>query len=336
MNKFRNIAFCALLCYACTTSNETEKYQPSRNNIIHVRDKVVEIEIEDPLISTNNRLYVMDKYLIIQDMKSLNKLIHLFSRDKFNYIAGIGDRGQGPNELANMGFIAVDEPRRKFYVSDHGKNKVFSYDLDSVLSDSSFVPEVKMLIDENAFPHYYKLIYDSIAICMLIQPIGNNNYKPAAGKINMHPGEITLMPYENPKPEGRKRSIVAVSLEHKIYAEYYLKHDLMTLCNWEGDLIHNIYGPAWKEEFDRVNDYYKRVVFGGDKIYASYLGGKAVDEQRMRGNSAPQILVFDIHGNYLHTLDLGLGIVDICYDKENNRLLLSFNDEIQFGYLPLD
>ncbi|MDR2809023.1 MAG: hypothetical protein LBB84_00490 [Tannerellaceae bacterium] len=28
-------------CYSCTVSNETEKYQRSRNNIIHVQEKVI-------------------------------------------------------------------------------------------------------------------------------------------------------------------------------------------------------------------------------------------------------------------------------------------------------
>ena len=29
-------------------------------------------------------------------------------------------------------------------------------------------------------------------------------------------------------------------------------------------------------------------------------------------------------------------IADFCYDKENNRIIMCMNDDIQFGYLDLD
>jgi hypothetical protein len=334
INKFGNILLAFLAC-SCTVSHDTEKYQSKRDHIINVRDKIVEIQIEEPLLSWYSVLYVMDQYLIIQDLRSFDKLIHLFDRNSFQYITGIAYRGQGPGELANMGFLTTDEAHRRFYVSDHGKQKVFSYDLDSVLSDPSYMPQVKMEMNEALFPDYYLMIDDSTSIAKIIQPIGSNNFKPYAGKMNMQTGEITLMKYENPRVKGRKRSSIAASVEHGIYVEYYFQNDLMTICDFDGDLISNIYGPLWKEESDQVNAYYQMAVLGGDKIYASYLGGKSIDEQKMQGIRATQILVFDLQGNYLQTLETGLAIVDMCYDEDNHRLLLSLNDEIQFGYLDL-
>jgi hypothetical protein len=324
----------ALLACSCSISNETEKYQTRRNNIVNVRDKIVEIEIEEPLISSVNRFYLMDDYLIVLDVKSLGKQIHLFDKNDFSYITGTAYRGQGPDEIANIGLIAVDEARRTFYVNDHGKQKVFSYPLDSVLSNPSYGPQVKMEMNETLFPDYYQMIDDTTSIGKIIQPIGNNNFKPTAGKMNMNTGEITLMKYENPKITGRKRSSVAVSLAHGLYAEYYHNRDLMTLCNLDGDLICNIYGPGWSEDRSR-NSYYGKVVFCGDKIYASYTGEKSFNEQR-QSNLATKLLVFDIQGNYLQTLETDLQIVDICYDAANHRLLLSLDDDIQFAYLPLD
>jgi hypothetical protein len=322
------------VCCSCTVSNEAEKYQGSRNNIIHVRDRVKEITMEEPPISSLNRLHLMDRYLIIQDMKSLNKLIYLFDKDNFAYVTGAVHRGQGPNEIANMGLLAVDEAHRRFYVSDHGKNKIFSYNLDSILSDSSCEPEVKMEMGTDIFPDYYQILNDSIFICRVIQRLENNNYKPAVGKMNTKTGAIALMNYENPKITGRKRSSVAVSVEHGIYVEYHHNIDLMTICTLEGRLICNIYGPDWSNDSKR-NAYYSKVVFCGDKIYATYLGERSFNQQR-QSNLPLQLIVFDLNGNYIHTLDTGLRISDFCYDKESRRLLLSFNDDIQFGYLDLD
>jgi hypothetical protein len=335
MNRFLGILF-VLCCCSCTVSNETEKYQSERNRVINIRDKVEEFKIEEPLISSLNRLYLMDHYLIIQDVKSSDELIHLFDKNDFTHLTSLAYRGQGPNELANMGMIAIDEAHRKFYVSDHGKQKIFSYDLDSVLSHSSYTPEVKMNLDETTFPDYYQLINDSISICRVIQPIGSNNFMPRVGRMNMNTGEIELMKYEHPKITGRKRSSVAVSLEHGIYVEYYQNHDLMTICNLEGDLICNVYGPDWSEDSDKeAKAYYSHTIFCGDKIYATYSGEKSITAEGL-SNLPTKLLVFDIQGNYIQTLDAGLHITNFCYDKDNKRILLSLNDEIQFGYLSLD
>jgi hypothetical protein len=277
----------------------------------------------------------MDDYLIIQEFKSFDKLIHLFDRNSFEYITGIANRGQGPNEIANMGHIAVDEARRKFYVNDHGKNRIFSYDLNSVLSNPSYVPEVKMKMDETIFPDNYQIVNDSISICKIIQPIGTNNFKPTVGKMNMLTGDIELMPYENPKITGRKRSNVVASTEHGIYVEYHYNHDLMTVCNLDGDLIRNIYGPDWNEDIKPNFDHYGKVVFCGDRIYATYRGEDILNE---KGQSIQpsKLFVFDIIGDYIQTLETGLHISDFCYDERNDRIILSLDDEMQFGYLELD
>ncbi|MDR2809062.1 MAG: 6-bladed beta-propeller [Tannerellaceae bacterium] len=336
MNKLFLIALSALFCFSCTVSNETEKYQRSRNNIIHVRDKVKEIAMEEPYISSLNRIHLMDRYFIINDIQSFDKYIHVFDKNTYKYITGIVNRGQGPNEIARIGLLSVDEPRRMLYVPDNGKYKILSYHLDSALTDSAYVPGLKMAMVEAIFPDYIQFINDSMAICRIIQPIGNNNFQPTTGKLNIHTGQITLMPYEHPKITGRKRFSVEVSLEHRLYVEYHHYRDLITVCDFDGNLIYNIYGPAWGKERSRRHEYYSTVVFCGDKIYATYLGGIGIDREKMKGIYPTQILVFDLQGNYIQTLDVGLHIEDLCYDSENNRLLLSFDDEIQFGYLELD
>ncbi|MDR1913310.1 MAG: 6-bladed beta-propeller [Clostridiales bacterium] len=326
-------------CCSCTGSNETEKYQGTRDKVIHVRDKVEEIKIEDPLIGSYALVHVMDEYLFIRDVRPFDKYIHLFDKNNFGYISSMAKRGQGPEEITNMGSINIDEAKRKFYVTDHGKQKVLSYDLDSVLTyASSYTPRVKMGIDEFLFPDYYQILNDSISICRIIQPIGSNNFKPTVGKMNMNTGEIELMKYEHPKIIGRKRISVVASIEHGIYVEYYHNHDLMTICNLDGDLICNIYGPDWIDGSEREGvyySYYGGMIFCGDKIYAAYSGERSITEKG-QASWPTKLLVFDLQGNYIQTLETGLHISNFCYDKENNRIILSLNDDIQFGYLPLD
>jgi hypothetical protein len=193
-----------------------------------------------------------------------------------------------------------------------------------------------MEIDEFLFPDYFQILNDSISICRVIHRTGSGNFKPTVGKVNMNTGEIELMKYEHPKITGRKRSSVVASIEHGIYVEYYSKNDLMTICNLDGDLICNVYGPDWSEDSNKgPNDYYDSAIFCGDKIYAAYLGERGITDD-MRANLATKFLVFDLQGNYIQTLETGLHISDFCYDKDNNRIILSLEDEMQFAYLPLD
>lgn len=40
-----------IVCQSCTQQPLTEKHQKNRDNIVHVQDRVVEVEIDDVLIS---------------------------------------------------------------------------------------------------------------------------------------------------------------------------------------------------------------------------------------------------------------------------------------------
>ena len=108
---------------------------------------------------------------------------------------------------------------------------------------------------------------------------------------------------------------------------------MLTICDLDGNLKYNVYGPEWRH--GEWNDVYRHIdgVFCGDKIVTAYSGKH---RQEKDGFTASLLLVFDLEGNYLKTLDVGRPVVRLCYDDHNKRLLLSMNDEMQFGYLPLD
>lgn len=41
-------------------------------------------------------------------------------------------------------------------------------------------------------------------------------------------------------------------------------------------------------------------------------------------------------GDYLKTLVVGRPVNYFCYDKDNNRIIMNLDDEIQFAYLDLE
>jgi hypothetical protein len=272
-----------------------------------------------------------NEFLVIGDYRSTEKQIHLFDKNDFKYIVSIADKGQGPGEITNMGHIESDERNRVFFVSDHGKQQIFSYALDSIIASPQYRHKEKMKMNSTLFPDQYQYINDTISIGLVIAPIGNAEFKPTVAKWNMSTGEIKLMPYEHPKIE-KKRISFAMSVENKIYAECYSNYDLITICNLEGELICNIYGSSWGSFNKNRLHYYGKVVFCGDKIFVAFSGGLYSSNDEYYPT---KFVVFDIHGNYIKTLETEYKIVDFCHDKNNNRILLILDSEIQFAYIDI-
>ncbi|MDR1116262.1 MAG: 6-bladed beta-propeller [Tannerella sp.] len=333
---------CLLLCLCCgcnSNSSKTEKYQNRRDHIIHVREKVKEINMEDALIGSIARLYLVHDYLIISDHSSNSELIHIFDRNNFNYIRCMAYKGQGPGEIANLGHIEAGKNRR-FYVTDHGKQKIFDYDIDSILTNPLYMPDVKMTLNVEFFPDRYRYIDDTLSIGLIIKPIRNSGFDQSVAKINFSTGEIKPMPYNHPDIE-RKRVCFAASAEHDLFVECYHYHDLMTVCSLNGDLKHNIYGGKWDDRMTNKFAYYEKVVFCNDKIVASFSEGKEqfsnYNNRYPSENRYPtQFLVFNTKGDYIRTLETGYSILDFCYDKDNNRIIMILNAEMQFAYLDLN
>lgn len=71
-------------------------------------------------------------------------MIHLFYKDSLQHLTCTAYFNQEPEEIAVMGRIGIDGKRRKLYVSDHWKRKIFSYDVDSGLTNPNHMPEVKV------------------------------------------------------------------------------------------------------------------------------------------------------------------------------------------------
>jgi len=257
-------------------------------------------------------------------------LIHFFNRNNYQYLTSAIPRGQGPGEITVSGHIAVNKDKKEFYMSDHGKLKIFTYPIDSILYNPYYVPEVKKELNNIQFPSEYLYINDTLCYARIIEPTGNVGHNEAAGKWNMQTGEVVKMRYTHPKVRT-KRIGIAVSMEHETFVECYANHDLMTIMDLDGNLKCNVYGSNWNDGKIIQIYHFNNVVFRGDKIIASYSG------RDMHGNTLPdKLLVFNINGDYIKTLDIGYKIVDFCYDIQNDRLLFAFDDMIQFGYLALN
>ncbi|WP_455630650.1 6-bladed beta-propeller, partial [Parabacteroides sp.] len=163
MNKIVYFVLVVTICWGCSSSSSTEKYQGKRDNVINVRDQIKEIVIEDLLLNNYSRLQIVHDYLFIKDHNSADKLIYIFNKDNFKYITSTALKGEGPSEISRIGYIVEDKANRKFYVSDHAKYKIFSFDLDSVITDPAYLPIEKMKMNEQVFPNEYIYINDTLS-----------------------------------------------------------------------------------------------------------------------------------------------------------------------------
>lgn len=328
--------FLTFIVLSCEQRNGdvTEIYQNKRNIIVDVHEKIKEIGFDNEIFMFNNTVPVIAKeYLLMNDYKSLDKYIHVFNKENFKYVASFATRGEGPGEIVRSGDVVYDKIKNKLYINDDGKQNILSYDLDSAILDPKYMPNIKFKMNKDLFPSEYTYLNDSICIGCCIIPIGNSDFKPTMSKFNIKSGMVEFFPYEHPKVK-KKRILSDVSLEHQIYVEVHGYHDLMTICSLDGKLKHNIYGPEWIDEIIQTQ-FYGNVLFANDLIIAQYSGEKLFTEDH-KVKFPTKLLVFDIRGNYIKTLETGYSISRMCFDEENNRLILSMDEEMQFGYLDLD
>lgn len=327
-----------MFLWGSCSSDSTEKHQKNRNHVIDVRSNIQEIAWQGEPIHAFSEVLALNECLLICDYHSFDKHIHIVDKNNFKFLASTAPKGQGPGEIANIGQVVTDENHRRFYVNDHGKQKIFRYDLDSVLAHPDYRPVPRMSMNEAEFPSGYHYIHDTLCIGAIIKPTGNYGFNKNSARWNMNTGEIKPMPDFHPEIK-KKRYDIAVSPQHGICVESYQRHDLLTIRTLSGDLKYNIYGPHWEISTQKKISYYGEAIFCKDKILVLYLGKDAFSKNPQGdpvANIPDQIMVFDLNGEYIKTLDIGHPTSSLCYDEANNRLILSMNDEIQFGCLNLE
>lgn len=337
--KHINILFCTLWIlsmFSCKRESEPIKHYDALSKVKDVKENIHEIDFEDVEISTFGRSFILNDYLIISDYKSFDKLIYIFDKNTFKYLTSVGDRGQGPSEIANMGSVIPDEEHNSFYVIDHGHQLLYNFPMDSILANPNYLPRKKADIDPAEFPSKIQYVSDTLSYALYMHVLNPGDYKPMVGKWNMLTGKKDFMEYTGHPEIERKRVSFAASVENNLYVEAYWYHDLITICSLDGKLKYTLYGEKWDNRKSNKNGYYSDIAFCKDKLIMEYLGDARFKNDESTSINPTKLIVFDLEGNHLKTLETGYSISNFSYDKENNRLIIVFDDEIQFGYLNLD
>lgn len=334
LKRFSVIAvFLIVFLGSCSVREKNDKYQTDRSVVVDVRGRVHEFQTGEVLVSNLARVYCWGCYLIVVDHKSVAKQIHIFDTKDYLHLTSVATLGKGPGEITRIGGICGDLTGKYFYVSDHGKQKIFAYDMEQVLSDTLYQPEIWQRMSGREFPGRYEMLDDSTALAVLIRPTGNVGFKQAIAFWHLQSGTFEDQSYDQPEVK-RKRVSVSVSLVDSFYVEAYDYHDLLTLHDLLGNLKCNIYGPEWNKD-ESQSCYFGKVVVAEGIIVCSYVGGdRFIHRGSQQVSNLPvRFLIFNKEGDYMRTVDVGYRISDFCYDSRHKRLIIAFDDEIQFGYL---
>lgn len=287
-----------------------------------------QIDLGDVLVSSRGLPLIADEYFILGDMKSLQQTIHVFDKKTFKHLASTGQFGPGPNEITSLGHLIWNPDEREIYAIDHGKALIYAYNIDSVLSNSNYNPSIKMEMDLSAFPSDIEYFSDTMSFCRVIVPTSVSSFIDCSGTINLLTGEIKKFKYRHPDVNEERKSIhVAVSKPDKIFAECHWNSDLISIFDFEGNPIVNIFG---NNGTNNSLTNYTRCIFTKNYLIATYNG-------KEYKNFEPTLscILFSKRGEYLATLEVGYDIVELCYDESNDRLIFWFDDEIQICYLDL-
>ncbi len=336
-------SFLLLFLIACkgNIDNKTEKFQKHHDKTVNVNDEI--INIKSDIIFGLSKLYILDSFLIVSELRpAKNKVFHLFNKNNFNYVTSTGIRGKGPGEIVNSGGVCYNEKKRIFLVPDYGKMVIWEFHLDSVLNNEMYKPIQRACLEKGLFLNEFQFLNDSIVIGNGINPLSNSTYEMVMLKFNLNSNKTEKFGYTHPKAIGRYKSnsYFALSYENNMYVNCYSKCDLMTICDINGNLKHNIYGPDCFNNEDNKKTYYRGVSLIDNYIIAGYLGEVNVsyDEyKRPNARLMTKVLVYDIQGNYKKTIEIGNKIQCFCVDKEKKRIIAYFEErKEQLGYFNLN
>jgi len=332
--------FLLMTLISCSSEEPVKRFKITDVEALDISRVIIDLETEQ--LIPRPFLTIMEDHLIIMDASGLtDKFIHIFDKSTLEYLASLGDIGEGPGEFINPGQIAISHKPNEFWIPDHSKLKVFRFDLDSALLANDYKPAFSIPMKNDFFLTRFQIISDSIAVGSGLEVLSPSTFRNSLGIWNIQTGAVRKFGYEHPKLIGeRTNAFFSYSKKHQMLALAYSTHDILSIFDMDGDIKFNIIGEKEFENDKRKLDFFKKVFLVDKHIIATYLGESNIvmDENRgPRGKGASKFLFFDLEGNLKKVLETKHEIFDFAVDEDNKRIICYFIDrEIPIGYFYYD
>lgn len=324
------IILSSLLLSSCT-QGEGIIMQTSRDNVVDISDDLYPLELPDSvLINSYADIDSQDGYVSVTDLRTIGNYLYIFDARTTAYLTSTIRFGDGPGEVSRMDAPAYCKDDNCLYVPDYGKDKLFRYAMDSLLSTDNSAP-----LDEYSLTHGDWLtdfeMLDSVnALGIMIEVFDDeDHYTCVLANYNIETGKHVDHVFH---PEIKmNRLTMGISKKLNLCVVASRTYDFLILTDLEGNFIKEIRGPLWGKEKRLEPSTYTCVTITERHIIASFSGKTWGD-----GDDPTRLEIFTIDGEYVETLDVGHPISDICYNEATGRLFLSLNDDPQFVFYDFD
>ncbi|MBP5366783.1 MAG: hypothetical protein J6Y82_12835 [Bacteroidales bacterium] len=321
------LAIAAILGSCNKPADSIDVHQSSRDNVIDVRSLIHGIDLGDGMFNRSSFPVMAGKYLVIGDYLNDENAFCLFDGDNYKYIKSFGRVGQGPNEIVSLASFAWNKYSQEFCLIDEEGPNVYACNLDSIVSNPDYTITEKYKTFRGRMPSEFFFVDDTTAYCVAYLLLDEYTADRATGIWHTLTGEIDCMQYVRPDVPKR-HFVIAVSPADDLYAECHFLCDFISIFDMKGNLIRNIFGPDWGTD---DLDCFCSAIYTKDYLVTAYNGVNYKERKPVQ-----RCVIFSKTGDYVATLNLGYATDGMCYDEKYNRLIFTFNDEIQLGYLNLD
>lgn len=339
---FLVVLFCIVVGCENVNKDRIVLFKESPDKTISVKERIIEIKTD--ILLRFGDFCLIDSFLVYNDFASIeSKGIHVFNKNTFDYITSTGYLGRGPGEIIRLGSNAVSPDQSVLWVDDYGNQVRWKFPLDSILRNEKFLPQEKIAMSPDFFFKEYEFLNDTTVLGIAVIPLSVNSMEMAMAKSKFSTGKAERFGYKHPDIKDRYEtySTSKLSAKHNIYINCFERMDLMTICDFDGNLVKAIYGEhknTTNEDF--LTHYFKSADIYKDFILVSYLGKKAAikeDGKAPEFFSPTRLLVFDIMGNFVKSIEVGYQFSSFCVDEDNNRVILFFEDRGNpLGYFNLE
>lgn len=147
-NKIIFIFLAFLFSYSC--SNQYEEIRPTQIFTDSSSITGEKLDINTDTLAKPLHSLLIDSLLIIMDKKTSEHGLHIINVNQEKFIASTAKKGRGPKEIQiPLGLNLDPENPRSFNTYARLKNKIFTFNLDSILTKENYFPQEKIEFSES-------------------------------------------------------------------------------------------------------------------------------------------------------------------------------------------
>ena len=276
-------------------------------------------------------LYDLNKYLIIHDLYSTDKGIFILDKKTLTIKRKTGKIGRGPGEIGRYGNIYTDLSKNSYYVADFGKNKIWKYNIDSVIKMNNYLPKEQsdFIMLPGIYPYDFIIKRDTLFFMTELDYfIAKIFEKDSINFLSKNKKEIVGL--DNVVGYNRTYSTRMTNMhDYSKYAFAFRYSEIISITDSSFVPIISVYGKG-KSFYgeDKFKDilYYSHLKSDDVFLYGGYMNKPLIEKDENYGNhkaNFPQtIRIFTWEGKPIVELMCNDPFSDFYIDRDNNRVIL--------------